>query len=103
MARATLACVPLAGLGAGLLVLAGGLLVVALLGPVEGGCGGSPAGPAAGLVMGPPGPGSLAGATEYGGSGDPSSGVLGASGANLLAHPDSYAELGGASFTTAQI
>ena len=30
--------------------------------------------------------------------GDPSSGTVGASGANLLAHPDSYAELGGYTF-----
>jgi cell wall-associated NlpC family hydrolase len=41
------------------------------------------------------------GATEYGGPGDPSSGTVGASGANLLDHPDSYAELGGYSFQTA--
>ena len=33
--------------------------------------------------------------------GDPSSGVVGASGANLLSHPDSYAELGGDTFQTA--
>jgi hypothetical protein len=41
------------------------------------------------------------GATEYGGPGDPSSGTRGSSGANLLTHPDSYAELGGTSFQTA--
>ena len=41
------------------------------------------------------------GATEYGGPGDPSSGTVGASGASLLAHPDSYAELGGITFQTA--
>ena len=41
------------------------------------------------------------GATEYGGPGDPSSGTVGASGVNLLAQPDSYAELGGTSFKTA--
>jgi hypothetical protein len=41
------------------------------------------------------------GATEYGGPGDPSSGTVGASGANLLQHPDSYAELGGYTFQTA--
>jgi hypothetical protein len=43
----------------------------------------------------------VVGATEYGGPGDPSSGTVGASGANLLAHPDSYAELGGVTFQTA--
>jgi hypothetical protein len=68
---------------------------------------GSPAGvaqaggPAAGIVLGPPGTGELVGATEYGGPGDPSSGVVGSSGANLLELPDSYAELGGTSFQTA--
>jgi hypothetical protein len=41
------------------------------------------------------------GATEYGGPGDPSSGTVGASGASLLAHPDSFAELGGVTFQTA--
>lgn len=53
------------------------------------------------ITLGPPGFGQLVGATEYGGPGDPSSGVVGASGSNLLAHPDSYAELGGNSFQTA--
>jgi hypothetical protein len=61
---------------------------------------GSPA--AAGRVtIGPPGNGQLVGATEYGGPGDPSSGTVGASGVSLLAHPDSYAELGGLTFQTA--
>ena len=41
------------------------------------------------------------GATEYGGPGDPSSGSVGSSGVNLGKQPDSYAELGGTSFTTA--
>src|SRR6202012_2184109 len=41
------------------------------------------------------------GATEYGGPGDPTSGTVGSSGANLLTHPDSYAELGGLDFQTA--
>jgi hypothetical protein len=54
-----------------------------------------------GVVLGPPGTGQLVGATEYGGPGDPSSGTIGASGANLLEHPDSYAELGGYTFQTA--
>jgi hypothetical protein len=60
----------------------------------------SPAG-AGRLVLGPPGTGELVGATEYGGPGDPSSGTIGASGANLDQHPDSYAELGGDTFQTA--
>jgi hypothetical protein len=83
------------GLAAGLLAL-----LITALGP-GGGCGSSGAGSAAGVVIGPPGTGALVGASEYGGPGDPSSGVIGASGANLLAHPDSYAELGGGSFQTA--
>jgi hypothetical protein len=41
------------------------------------------------------------GATEYGGPGDPSSGTVGSSGVDLSTHPDSYAELGGTSFSTA--
>ncbi len=45
--------------------------------------------------------GTVVGATEYGGPGDPSSGTVGASGVNLDADPDSYAELGGTSFQTA--
>lgn len=60
--------------------------------------GGAPGGA---IVLGPPGMGELVGATEYGGPGDPSSGTVGASGANLLEHPDSYAELGGYTFQTA--
>ncbi len=59
-------------------------------------------GPGASMIaLGPPGSGQRVGATEYGGPGDPSSGDVGASGANLLAHPDSYAELGGTTFQTA--
>ncbi len=53
------------------------------------------------IVLGPPGSGATVGATEYGGPGDPSSGTVGASGASLLAHPDSYAELGGTTVQTA--
>jgi cell wall-associated NlpC family hydrolase len=45
--------------------------------------------------------GARVGATEYGGPGDPSSGTVGASGASLPAHPDTYAELGGQTFQTA--
>jgi hypothetical protein len=53
------------------------------------------------VVVGPPGSGLVVGATEYGGPGDPASGTVGASGANLLGAPDSYAELGGRTFDTA--
>src|SRR5947209_5832588 len=53
------------------------------------------------IVVEPSGTGERVGATEYGGPGDPSSGITGASGANLLQHPDSYAELGGLTFQTA--
>ncbi len=59
------------------------------------------AGVAAGIALGPPGTGERVGATEYGGPGDPSSGVTGARGDNLLQHPDTYAELGGLSWPTA--
>jgi hypothetical protein len=59
------------------------------------------AGPGGGIVLSPPGTGQLVGATEYGGPGDPSSGVVGSSGANLLDLPNSYAELGGDTFQTA--
>jgi hypothetical protein len=59
------------------------------------------AGPGGGIVLAPPGGGELVGATEYGGPGDPSSGIRGSSGANLLDFPDSYAELGGMTFQTA--
>ncbi|MBV9607550.1 MAG: hypothetical protein JO027_20715 [Solirubrobacterales bacterium] len=91
-----------------------GAAVLALLTSVFGGAGGqcgspagslaagtAPGGPGGGIVLGPPGTGQLVGATEYGGPGDPSSGVLGSSGANLLDFPDSYAELGGMTFATA--
>ena len=53
------------------------------------------------ITLGAPGTGRVVGATEYGGPGDPSSGTIGASGVNLLEHPDSYAELGGTTFQTA--
>lgn len=89
-------------LGAGMLALLPGLLGGVGIGSEE--CGSptsAPGGPGAGIVLGPPGTGQLVGATEYGGPGDPSSGVFGSSGANLLALPDSYAELGGTSFETA--
>jgi hypothetical protein len=83
--------------------LAAGGFLAALLGVLMGvGAPGNRCGPAAGqVVIGPPGAGQLVGATEYGGPGDPSSGTIGASGLSLLAHPDSYAELGGVTFQTA--
>jgi hypothetical protein len=93
-------------------ILAGvaGLLFAAVVAAVlvvlhaagEGGGCGSSAPDGAGLItLGPPGSGEIVGATEYGGPGDPSSGVVGASGINLLREPDSYAELGGYTFATA--
>ncbi|HTX45478.1 MAG TPA: hypothetical protein VMD48_04325 [Solirubrobacteraceae bacterium] len=87
-----------ASLGIGLLAA---LLDAASAGTGCGGGGSSGGGPAASIVLGPPGSGVRVGATEYGGSGDPSSGVIGSSGANLLDYPDSYAELGGYTFQTA--
>jgi hypothetical protein len=89
-------------LGAGVLSAGIGAALLALLIAIPAGSGGCPAGAAGGSVaIGPPGTGQLVGASEYGGPGDPSSGDVGASGTNLLAHPDSYAELGGLSFQTA--
>jgi hypothetical protein len=86
------AAVSSAGIGAAILAL---LIKI----PDGGGC---QAISASGLVaIGPPGTGQPVGATEYGGPGDPSSGDVGASGANLITHPDSYAELGGLTFQTA--
>jgi hypothetical protein len=74
-------------------------LLLSLLGGGSAGCG--TARIASAIALGPPGTGALAGASEYGGPGDPSSGTVGASGVDLAAHPDSYAELGGLSFQTA--
>jgi hypothetical protein len=81
-----------------------GVAMLALVGSGSSGSGcGSPAaaGPAGSIVLGPPGSGQRVGATEYGGPGDPSSGSVGSMGVSLLAHPDSYAELGGTTFQTA--
>src|SRR6516162_3566094 len=89
---AIVAGVSLAAVGAALLAL-----VLSVL--TEGSqCAPTPGGS---IALGPPGAGQQVGATEYGGLGDPSSGVIGASGANLLQYPDSYAELGGTTFQTA--
>ena len=92
-----------AGLGAGLLAL-----LTSVFGegdecgaPAGTSAAAGPASAATGIVLAAPGTGELVGATEYGGPGDPSSGVIGSSGANLLEQPDSYAELGGDTFQTA--
>ena len=80
-----------------------GVAMIALLISSPGGgqgCQGA-AGTTGTVALGPPGTGQRVGATEYGGPGDPGSGTVGASGINLLAHPDSYAELGGTTFETA--
>ncbi len=82
------------------------VLAVAVIGfSAPGQCAGAAgAGEAAGsgpIVLGPAGAGAVVGATEYGGPGDRTSGTVGASGIGLLAHPDSYAELGGTTFQTA--
>ncbi|HZU40433.1 MAG TPA: hypothetical protein VE992_05240 [Solirubrobacteraceae bacterium] len=86
-------------------VVAGSAVLAALLDAAAAApapCATPPAATAA-IAIGPPGHGTVVGATEYGGPGDPSSGVVGASGMNLLAHPDSYAELGGTTFQTARM
>jgi hypothetical protein len=97
--------IAIAGALAGLLTLVGMVGLSALvLGQLAGPAACAAATSAAdgsGIGVGAPGTGVEVGASEYGGPGDPSSGVLGASGINLLAHPDSYAELGGVSFETA--
>jgi hypothetical protein len=87
-----------AGLGAATLSLLVGMLSRTRSGCSAPGAGG---GGATTIVLGPPGSGQLVGATEYGGPGDPSSGVTGARGDNLIAHPDTYAELGGLTWQTA--
>jgi hypothetical protein len=92
MLAATVTGIAVAALGAALLAL--------LLSVLSEGNACAPA-PGGSIALGPPGTGQLVGATEYGGPGDPSSGVVGASGANLLQYPDSYAELGGTTFQTA--
>src|SRR5437588_8123424 len=85
-----------AAIGVGAAILA--VLLAVLAQQTECGSQGASSGS---VALGPPGTGRLVGSTEYGGPGDPTSGTLGASGANLLEHPDSYAELGGETFQTA--
>jgi hypothetical protein len=88
--------------GAALAAVFGAALVATIV-AVSGSAAPCSSSPSAGgeIALGPPGAGRRVGATEYGGPGDPGSGTVGASGANLLAHPDSYAELGGTTFQTA--
>ncbi len=89
------AAVFVAGLGVALLAaLIGGGSLAAV-------CSARGGGGALSVTLGPPGMRRTVGASEYGGPDDPSSGTVGASGANLLTAPDSYAELGGDSFQTA--
>jgi hypothetical protein len=81
-------------------------LAVALLAVIGefttgGGCDGTALAPSNGILLAPPGSGQLVGATEYGGPADSVSGTVGSSGQSLVAHPDSYAELGGYTFQTA--
>lgn len=83
------------------------LAAIGLMGSQAGACGpddsGLPGGVAAaggsggGVTQLPPGPGRLTAATMYGGPGDPSSGITGASGKNLTGTL-SFAELGTSSF-----
>lgn len=87
-------------------VFVAGLGVVLLAALIGGGssaavCSARGGGGALSVTLGPPGMRRTVGASEYGGPDDPSSGTVGASGANLLTAPDSYAELGGDSFQTA--
>jgi hypothetical protein len=88
------------GIFAGIGCVGAGLLVMVVVFSAGNDCAGSDAG-AQSISLGPPGSGQTVGATEYGGPGDPSSGVLGARGDNLLQHPDTYAELGGLTWQTA--
>jgi hypothetical protein len=81
-----------------------GLVVVALLitpAPPGSSCPEGAGAPGAIVLAAASAGGGRVGATEYGGPGDPASGAVGASGANLVTHPDSYAELGGDTFQTA--
>ncbi len=105
-ARRAAGLLPSLGGVAAVLCAGAGLLVVSALSgssPSAASCAGVGAAAAAIAVAGAGGArsGQAVGATEYGGPGDPSSGTVGASGASLLAHPDSYAELGGVTFQSA--
>jgi cell wall-associated NlpC family hydrolase len=92
------------GVFGGIAVVGLGVALLAMLIGVFGNadqCGGTAQAPTDGILLAPAGSGQLVGATEYGGPGDSSSGEVGASGQNLIANPDSYAELGGYTFQTA--
>jgi hypothetical protein len=91
-----------AALGALLAATLGAAVVAVLLArnPVVG-CGAGPGGSGSPASISLSASAQRVGASEYGGPGDPSSGTVGASGASLTAHPDSYAELGGTSLQTA--
>jgi hypothetical protein len=85
--------------GAGLAVLVE--LLVTVTSSPSGQCTSAAGGSGATISLAAAGTGARVGATEYGGPGDPSSGTVGASGVSLVAHPASYAELGGYTFSTA--
>jgi hypothetical protein len=93
----TLGAVLAVGLGLVLFVA-----VIALPSSSSPSCLSSTVGSRVSIKLGPPGTGRRVGATEYGGPGDPSSRAVGSLGQSLLAHPDSYAELGGLTFQTAR-
>jgi hypothetical protein len=98
VAASAIAAVVCSVLGAAVLVL----LIGSIGGGGDDGCDtGGQAAPAGGILLAPAGSGREVGATEYGGPGDPSSSSTGARGDNLLAHPDTYAELGGLTWQTA--
>jgi len=99
--RSRTATVIIAGLIAGIVGAGlGGAAIWVLLGTL-GQPGSDCTSTSAAIDLGPPGSGQLVGATEYGGPGDPRSGVTGARGDNLDQHPDTYAELGGLTWQTA--
>jgi hypothetical protein len=100
--RSRSVAIVIAGMFAGVTTVGLGVAVLVVLfgSQNDNGCGASRGGPAS-IALGPPGSGESVGATEYGGPGDASSGSLGARGDNLLAHPDTYAELGGMTWQTA--
>jgi hypothetical protein len=103
------AAITLSMMGGVLCAAVGVALLTLLIGAIAGssGCapgaaaGAGPSGVAASIAIGPPGSGQLVGATEYGGPGDSGVSSVGARGDSLLAHPDSYAELGGLTWQTA--
>jgi hypothetical protein len=94
------AAIVIGGIFAGIGCVGAGLLLMVVLLSAENDCT-APSGGSQSIALGAPGSGQTVGATEYGGPGDSSSGVLGARGDNLLQHPDTYAELGGLTWQTA--